>query len=76
MNFLFIFQSSASILKQLTLTLPRGMVTTPRDFSPKQKESDLSNLGSLKYIFCGHFNEKIGGTGGELIKRLAVKDGG
>ena len=38
------------------------MVTTPHEkFSlllQNQKESDLSHLGNLKYIFWDHFDEK------------------
>ena len=43
-------------------------VTTPTpvaDFSlwlQNQKESDLSHLGDLSNIPCGHFDGKIGGT--------------
>ena len=50
----------------LTLVLPRGWLPLPSRFFPcrpkTKKESDLSHLGNLFYILCGHFNEKNGGS--------------
>ena len=48
-------------LNVLTLIFPGGWLPPPRDFSlspQNQKESDLSHLSNLKYILCGHFDEK------------------
>ena len=54
--------------EHLTLILPRRRgYRFLRDFylsSQNQKESDISNLGILKYILCGHFDEKRSGYGG------------
>ena len=52
----------------LTLVLPRGVVTTPLTVCLRPhknaKESDPGHVGHLYYILCGHFDEKknTGGT--------------
>ena len=49
------------VCNSLTLVLPGGggFSLSPQN----QKESDLSHLGKLFYILCGHFDEKkIGGS--------------
>ena len=50
------------IVTPLTLVLSMGLTNDFRSHE-NQNESDLSHLDNLKYIFCGHFDEKkIGGT--------------
>ena len=44
--------------------------------APNQKETDQSSLGSLNYIFCGHFDEINFGVHPSGGVGLAVKDGG
>ena len=51
---------SENIMIVLTLVLPRGGGGEVLPVAPNQKESDLSHLGNLKCIICGH----SGGTGG------------
>ena len=56
---------------------PKRVVTTPSKFfavTPNQKESDLNHLGNLKYILCGHFDEKKMGNCRGV--RYTVKDVG
>ena len=77
------FVKTLPLFHLLVLILPRGWLPPLEIFPchPKnQKESDLSHLGNLKYILCGHFDKKkIWGTpfrGRDKVNHLRWPVGG